>query len=467
MVMAGVPQTLTLFELNNQVKEGIRNLFPGMYWVVGEISDMNVNQSGHCYLELIEKNADSDQITARVKATIWAFTFRMLRPYFESATGQRLSSGMKILIQVSIEFHEIYGYSLNVKDIEPNFTLGDLSRKRKEIIQRLTDEGVIHLNKELDYPVVPQRIAVISSETAAGFGDFVNQLNTNRHGFRFDIRLFQAFMQGNETEQSIITALETIYEFIEDFDVVVIIRGGGAQADLECFNSYWLCYHITQFPLPVITGIGHERDETIADLVAHVSLKTPTAVAGFLIDGMAEFDGYINDLNRQVIDLTMSKMASYKDETDRFSRSIISLAKLRMSAGNQKIQMLGKAGQQAVKGYFQRNHQRLAGVQGRTKVQLQHSFAKNTLQMAMMQKNTILLVKGFLKEEKQRLEQFGNKNHLLDPVHILKRGYTLTYSGGMLIKNPQQLKPGDQIESKWGGGTALSTIDEIQPKPEV
>ena len=205
--MAETIQSLTLFELNNQVKTGIREIFPGSYWVVGEISEINVNQSGHCYLELIEKQTDSEQIIARARATIWAYTFRMLKPYFESVTGQKFAYGIKIMVSVTVDFHEVYGFSLNIKDIEPNYTIGDLSRKRQEIIQRLQDEGVFHLNKELEFPVVPQRIAVISSETAAGYGDFVDQLKNNRFGYKFKVRLFQAYMQGEEAEQSIITAL--------------------------------------------------------------------------------------------------------------------------------------------------------------------------------------------------------------------------------------------------------------------
>jgi exodeoxyribonuclease VII large subunit len=272
-------KAISLIELQTQVKTGIRTMFPGIYWIIAEISEMNTNQSGHCYLELIEKSTESEQIIAKAKATIWAFTFRMLKPYFESVTGQRFSTGIKVMLSVSIEFHELYGFSLNVKDIEPNYTVGDLTRKKQEIIKQLQDEGVFHLNKELEFPIVPQRIAVISSETAAGYGDFVHQLKTNRYGFKYYIKLFKAYMQGEEAEKSIINALDQIFESLEKFDIIVIIRGGGSQADLNCFNSYWLAYHITQFPLPVLTGIGHERDQTIADLVAFNNLKTPTAVA--------------------------------------------------------------------------------------------------------------------------------------------------------------------------------------------
>jgi exodeoxyribonuclease VII large subunit len=459
--MGETPSALSLFELNNQVKSGMRELFPGNFWITGEISELNVNQSGHCYLELVEKKPETEQITARAKATIWAFTFRMLRPYFESVTGQRFSAGIKIMVQVSVEFHEVYGYSLNIKDIDPNFTLGDLSRKRQEIIQRLHDEGVFHLNKELNIPLVPQRIAVISSETAAGYGDFMDQLTKNRSGYQFTVHLFQAYMQGEGAEQSIINALERIFEAVDEYDLVIIIRGGGSQADLNCFNSYWLSYHITQFPLPVITGIGHERDETIADLVAHTNLKTPTAVAEFIINAVLEFDEYLNQLKNQVFSLSSDLLATWKDETGRLSRTIISLAKLRMSKEDHKIESFALMSRKSLKGYLQKNHQRLADVKDEVKHKLQHYFQYKKQHLSVNQKNIAFLLKSSLKEEKQHLATVENTLHLLDPVHILKRGYTLTYSQGKLIKSALHLKPGDQIESKWIDGTTVSTVEKL------
>lgn len=467
MKTSNTPDSLTLFELNNQVKSGIKEIFPGNYWVVGEVSELNINQSGHCYLELIEKKEDSDQIIARAKATIWAFTFRMLRPYFESVTGQRFSAGIKVMVHVSIEFHEIYGYSLNIKDIEPNFTIGDLSRKRQEIIQRLQDEGVFHLNKELELPVVPQRIAVISSETAAGYGDFVNQLHENQYGYGFAIKLFKAYMQGEDAEQSIIDALERIFANSEKFDAVVIIRGGGSQADLNCFNSYWLCYHITQFPLPVITGIGHERDETIADLVSHKSLKTPTAVAEFIISTVSTFDAYLDELNERIVDLATDQLKTWQDETEHLSQKVASLANFIVTKESQNIQNLSILSEKLFKSYLQRNNQQLTAIQELVKYRTQHYFQKNNAQLSTVQKNTATLLKIVLKEERARLEKMESTNHLLDPVHILKRGYTITYSDGMLIKSPLQLKPGDKIISKWYNGSAASSVDEIHTsKPE-
>jgi exodeoxyribonuclease VII large subunit len=451
-------QAITLCELNIQVKTGIHELFPDTFWVIGEISEININHSGHCYLELIEKKAGSEQIIARAKATIWAFTFRILRPYFESTTKQRLTSGIKIMVQVSIEFHEVYGFSLNIKDIEPNFTIGDLSRNRQEIIQRLQNEGVFHLNKELEFPMVPQRVAVISSKTAAGYGDFADQLANNNFGYRFHIKLFQSSMQGDGAEQSIITALEQIFESIDKFDVIVIIRGGGAQADLDCFNSYWLCYHITQIPVPIITGIGHERDETITDLVAHTSLKTPTAVAEFLINHVAEFDECINDMNNRILNIASEQLQFWKDENERLTRNIVSLVKLRINSESQRILSLGTISQKALKGFFQKSHQKLNTVSIRIKSSTKHSLYRKRQNFVSTEKNLVLLMKNFLKNEHKRLEKLESSWHLLDPVIILKRGYTMTLRNGILVKSSKYLKEGDMIESQWSDGKVLSAV---------
>ena len=259
---------LTLSELNERIKEVIEGAFPSSVWVIAEISELKENRNGHCYLELIEKQGT--EIVARSRATIWSYTYRMLKPYFETTTGQLFTQGIKILVQGAVEFHSAFGLSLNIKDIDPIYTVGDMAMQRKEIINRLQTEGVFEMNKELELPLVPQKIAVISSATAAGYQDFMNQMETNEFGFRFYTKLFQATMQGVEAVPSIIYALERIFQYEDFFDAVVIIRGGGATADLSSFDNYDLAFNITQFPLPVITGIGHEKDDTIIDLVAHI-----------------------------------------------------------------------------------------------------------------------------------------------------------------------------------------------------
>jgi exodeoxyribonuclease VII large subunit len=311
---------LTLSALNLQIKEALLDAFPATVWVVGEISELKDNRSGHCYLELIEK--EGTEIVARSRATIWSYTYRMLKPYFETTTGQLFTQGIKILVQASVEYHPAYGLSLNIKDIDPTYTVGDLALQRKEIIDRLKSEGVFEMNKELELPLVPQKIAVISSATAAGYQDFMNQLETNEYGFKFYTKLFEAFMQGAGAVPSIVNALDRIYKYENFFDAVVIIRGGGATADLSSFDNYDLALNITQFPLPVVTGIGHEKDDTIIDLVAHTRLKTPTAVAAFFINGVERYYERMLELENAVVQYTRETLDFQKEKLERIAENL-------------------------------------------------------------------------------------------------------------------------------------------------
>jgi exodeoxyribonuclease VII large subunit len=298
-------QKISLLELNRSIQEKIKLNFPESLWVVAEISELKINRSGHCYLELIEKDAINENIIAKSRATIWAYTFRMLKPYFESVTGHELASGLKILIQVTVEFHALYGFNLNITDIDPSYTLGDLARKKAETLRKLEEDGIIHMNKELAFPIVPQKIAVISSETAAGYQDFVHQLTNNKYGYKYYIKLFPSLMQGLQAEESIIDALERIFKNEHFFDIVVLIRGGGSQADLNCFNNYLLAANVAQYPIPVLTGIGHDKDESIVDMVAYQKLKTPTAVAEYIIEKTLDFEQRIDFYKERIYDIAM------------------------------------------------------------------------------------------------------------------------------------------------------------------
>ena len=340
-------RSISLSELNELVKDTVKESFPSKYNIIAEISEFNESR-GHAYLELIEKNED-DQLKAKARATIWASTYRMLKPYFETTTGHYLQAGLKILIVVTLEFHEIYGFSLNIKDIDPTYTIGDIEQKRLAIIKKLEDEGVLEMNKELEFPLVPQRIAVISSETAAGFGDFSDQLSKNSYGFSFEVKLFQSVMQGEETEQSIIEALEKIYETINDFDIVVIIRGGGSKSDLSWFDSYEIAVNIAQFPVPVITGIGHERDESVADMVAHTCLKTPTAAAEFIINELVRFQTYLNDLRNQFFELIKMKLLKEKNQLELIMNSLHPLFLQIITAEESELQLIKERFKNSIK----------------------------------------------------------------------------------------------------------------------
>ncbi|MDR1737364.1 MAG: exodeoxyribonuclease VII large subunit [Candidatus Symbiothrix sp.] len=287
---------ITLSQLNRLIGEKLQQAFPETCWVIAETSDVRLNRSGHCYLELLEKRESDATIIAKSRAYIWASVFEVLKPYFEQATGQSFVSGLKVLLNVGVEYHPVYGMGLCIYDIDPAYTAGDMVQQRQKIFQRLQQDGVAEMNKELSIPPTPQRIAVVTSPSAAGYEDFLDHLLHNSQGFVFYPRLFPAVMQGEQTEKSVIAALNLIFERQDRFDAVVIIRGGGASSDLAAFDSYELASNVAQFPLPVITGIGHERDETILDWVAKQRCKTPTAVADFLIATMREADDALKNV---------------------------------------------------------------------------------------------------------------------------------------------------------------------------
>lgn len=301
-------EPLTLYSLNNLVRNAVNSNMPLRYWVTGELSEVRETVSGHCYIELVQRDEATRELVAKARGTIWARTYSLLRPYFMEQTGERFAVGLKVLLQVTVDFHELYGFALDVCDIEPAYTIGDMARQKQQIIKRLTDEGVIDLNKELPFPDVPQRIAVISSSTAAGYGDFCHQLKSNPYGFVFYPVLFASPMQGSKVEQGIIAALNRIAEHLEQWDVVVIIRGGGATSDLSCFDTYDLANNCAQFPLPIITGIGHQRDDTILDMVANTRAKTPTAAAELLIHAVAAQASYLDELKQNIANSVSSSL---------------------------------------------------------------------------------------------------------------------------------------------------------------
>ena len=471
-------QKLTLSELNEQISKALHGAFPTSVWVIAEISELKENRNGHCYLELIEKQGF--EIVARSRATIWSYTYRMLKPYFETTTGQLFAQGIKILVQVAVEFHSSFGLSLNIKDIDPIYTVGDMAMQRKEIVNRLQTEGVFDMNKELELPLVPQKIAVISSATAAGYQDFMNQLETNEFGFRFYTKLFQATMQGAETVPTIILALERIFNYEDFFDAVVIIRGGGATADLSSFDSYDLAFNITQFPLPVITGIGHEKDDTIIDLVAHTRLKTPTAVAEFLIKGMERFYDRMLEMENEIVQLSRELIDSHKKELEQAALNLNNTV-----AGfnnNNQAQLTRKVNliQRSVKQFSFQKENELNNLKHDVKSKVLMRFAvskslllqkQRTLKYAVhesiLKQNTVLvhfkdLVAGQSKriiyKEKERIHLSENTARLINPLNVLKRGYTITLKEGKIVKSTMQININDDIETRFADGIVKSKI---------
>lgn len=305
--MTASAQHITLSELQHRIKSAVEGSLALPVWVVAEVSELKVNYSGHCYLELVEKSEPTRGGTpiprAQVRAVIWRSQYGMLSSYFEAETGSRLAVGMKILAKVVVSYHELYGLSLQITDLDASYTLGEVERQRQMTIAQLQRDGVWDMNRSLTLPRPLQRIAVVSSAAAAGYRDFCNELRDG--GYAFSLTLFDVVVQGTAAEQSICTALEEVALRQEQFDAVVLIRGGGSASDLSCFNSYRLCSYVAQFPLPVITGIGHDKDTSVADMVAHTPLKTPTAVAAWLTEGMAREMAWLDDAARTLSDMAV------------------------------------------------------------------------------------------------------------------------------------------------------------------
>lgn len=435
----GGREELSLLELNNRVRGAISRAFPDTCWVRAEMSDVRVNQSsGHCYLEFVEKNPLTGQLAAKARGSIWAKTFRMLKPYFELETGRAFASGLKVLVQVIVEFHELYGFNLTVVDIDPAYTLGDMVRKRMEIIRQLQEEGVFTLNKELPLPLLPQRLAVITSPTAAGYEDFLHQLSANRAGYVFYPRLFPALMQGEKTEESIIAALEKIYLHADCFDAVVIIRGGGATSDLSSFDSYLLAANCAQFPLPVLTGIGHERDDTVVDLVAHTRMKTPTALAEFLIGRIEETATELYSLQQAASSLATQLLMREKTYLQLAASRLPSLVQSRIERSRSSLQML-TANLPAWVG----------GLTGRCRTDLER-----------LQLRLAAGAKTATAGEKRQLELMEQFVKMASPDYILQRGYSLALQHGKIVKHAASLRPGELLTTRFADGEVESIIQK-------
>lgn len=471
---------IKLSELNGKVRQVIAGAFTERVWIVAEISEMKTNRSGHCYLVLIEKDEESDAVIAQARATIWSYTFRMLRPYFETTTGQTLVEGLKVLVQVAVEFHELYGYSLNIQDIDPTYTLGDLARRKAEIINRLTKEGVFEMNKELDFPEVAQKIAVISSETAAGYLDFTNHLQNNQGGYIFYCKLFPAVMQGPQTEDSVIQALEQIYHYEDFFDAVVIIRGGGSQFDLSCFDNYNIAYYVTQFPLPVITGIGHEKDNSVVDLVAHMRLKTPTAVAEFLIGTAAKFDLRLIEAQSRLIENLRRQFDESNGRIDRLARLASPLIRNRITQSfrllSQLIWRTDHSVQMAIVSHrnflslkqkeMKRNislfisgkSQKLETTGGLVLSGLKMMIPSTREELRIIQSSVIQTIRVKMVNEHHKLEMISQEVTLKDPARILARGYSITTCNGKALKDVNDVQESDTIQTFLHKGILVSKV---------
>lgn len=428
-------QPLSLFELNALVRKSVKLCLPDEYWVQAELSDVRTNYSGHCYLEFVQKDPRGNSLVAKARGMIWSNIYVMLKPYFERETGQTFTSGIKVLVKVTVDFHELYGYSLTVVDIDPAYTLGDMARRRKEIIRRLEEEGVLTLNKELEMPLLPQRVAVISSATAAGYGDFCNQLLNNSDGLVFYPHLFAAVMQGDKIEASVIAALNAIYKEVDRWDVVVIIRGGGATSDLSGFDTYDLAANCTQFPLPIITGIGHERDDTVIDMVSHTRVKTPTAAAEFLINRMREtasdLERYISYFHQTIPE----RIAHSKERLEQWVARIPSRVQMRLQHERFRQERMAVRMNTAWQTRFLREEYRLR-----------------------LEQRLATVIEARLQRERHRLQLAQSQVEAASPELLLKRGYSLTLKDGKAVTDASALHPGDVLTTRVAKGEFKSKV---------
>lgn len=438
--MENRPNTLTLSQLQQRIKRTLAEGLPLPVWVSAEISEMKVNYSGHCYLELVEKSESDRNLartaipTAKAPAVIWRSHYAAIDSYFRSATGNALAVGMKVMVRVSVSYHELYGLSLQITDIDPAYTLGDMERRRQQTIDRLQADGVFDMNRELEFPPVVQRVAVVSSRNAAGFQDFMNELA--RSGYRFDTELFDAFMQGDGAEESIIAALCAVAERSDSFDAVALIRGGGSQSDLSCFNSYRLCSYVAQFPLPVLTGIGHDKDRSVADLVAARMLKTPTAVAGWLVERAGEFDARLEEAGLRVAQAARTLLEERKRRLEQVSFRI-----REQSAGvTRKLEM------------------RLCLLSAELRRQGDALLSEERMRLRHLTQRLPQLCTGFFARQHEKLAMQQGLVESRKPDNILALGFAIVRRGGSALHDAADAAPGEVLDITLGKGEIKAKV---------
>ncbi len=450
----------SLSKLQQLIKHTIEENINGFYWVSAEIAEIKINYSGHCYLELIEKDQKED-IRSKIRAVIWSAKARMLLPYFEDITGQPLAENLKVLFRIKVEYHEVYGLSLIVYDIDPAYTLGEMALKRRQIIERLESEGVIDLNKGLKFPLLSMRIAVISSEQAAGYQDFTDELQKNRYGYKFVTKLYPAVMQGKETEPSVTGAINRIFEDIEMYDLVVIVRGGGSQSDLSWFDNYNIAFLITQLPVPVLTGIGHEKDLSVTDIVAFMAFKTPTAVADFIINKTFLTEEYLIGIKKSIISLSQEMVNGKRAVINKLG---VNMSPLVRSALKKKGILLNKTGLRlsgSARSYLSRYHARLSSYET--------ALDSNSLKMIKEKQKDLdsvydeikQSIQRFIKEKQNILSNFIKSIDYLSPNRVLDRGYSITLYDGKAVKSPKELSPGSEIDTILSKGRIKSKVSDL------
>ena len=476
------PAHMTLSELAGLVRRTVESV-SGDLWVVAELSEVNVNKySGHCYLGLVEKKDEAT--VAQMRANIWAGVYKRLISVFKKATGAELKPGMKVLMRGSLNFHEVYGLSLNIREIDPQYTLGEMALKRRETLERLQREGVIDLNRALVLPMVPQRIAVIASETSAGYGDFIHRMTGNPYGYAYRISLFPAVMQGDAAEGSIIKALGAVSRSSNEFDVVVLIRGGGSQVDLSCFDSYGLALEVARFPLPVLSGIGHERDETVTDRVSNMRLITPSAVAEFLVVRTRQYEERLEGLRRRLV-INATDMVGFErhrlamagrglvtatsglisEQGHRLSRSAAgfsSAVRQVLAGASENINRLSAEMRGGLRLLFSVALRTLGEMGSRLPMAARQRLRREPALIDSISRRLLRAPLLALESTGRRLDTLEAKNRLLDPANVLRRGYSMTTIEGKVMRSVTEAGKGARIRTLLYDGEITSIIEDIK-----
>lgn len=452
-----MPKTITLYELNHLVHQTLAFSMPDEYWVEAEVSEIR-EVRGHCYMELVQKDEWGNTPIAKASAKCWKNKWTYIRPHFERIAGRQLRAGMKILVKVYADFHEAFGFSWIVTDIDPTFTMGDMARKRQEIIRRLKEAGVFDLQKELQIPMFAQRIAVISSENAAGYGDFCNQLFNNEYALKFSVHLFPAIMQGEQVEESIIQALNSINEEADLFDVVVIIRGGGATSDLSGFDTLSLAENVANFPLPIITGIGHDRDESVLDMVSHTRVKTPTAAAALLVDHLSAVYERVWEAQERISHIVRRRMDWETMRLNKMAEKIPVLFSLVKGKKETEIERLhARLHTQIARQLATCRHQ-LDVLTRRLTPAIERQMLHENHRLEVLERRIAPAVERYMLHEVHRLDILSRRVQILDPVLLLKRGYSITLHQGKIIRDIAEVKTGDEIETRMEKGSIRSVV---------
>ncbi len=432
-------ETVTLKQFLEVIRDALQAGFPMQYRITAEIASFRVNpNSGHCYIDLVEK--EENAVTAKAGAVIWKGRLDYIQQKFSRDAGQPLKEGLKVLLVAEVSFHEIYGFKFNITDVDPSYTIGEFALHRKKIIARLEKEGVLDNNKNLPFPLVPQRIAVVSSESAAGYEDFLNTLQNNPYGYAMSVTLFPAYMQGGQTEQSVIRSLSKCREHIKNYDVAVIIRGGGDQVDLHSFDNYNIGMAVAKFPIPVLSGIGHRRDETVVDIVAHKRLISPTAAAEFIIGQMKDFEDRLDGESRVLADITGNILVSETRSLEETEKHLRIFTDFFFRKRTQVFKMLIS--------------------------DFRNNVARNTSSAEFFLKQAPVTLAGavqaFIKARLNMLERNGDRMDLMNPVRVMKRGYSITFCDGKAVKDADSVKNGDRIETRLYKGTIESIIEKSE-----